>query len=139
MGNRMRRPHHQFVLCSHRAHDRRKRILDRRSQTDAELSIVDGVAGAGCGPPGRAARRELGRDDEDQREDEGDGEQDAATGDGGRGVVGECCGRVWRAGAVGRGEGDEDAEPESAAQLVCGVDEAGDRTGFPCGDAGDAG
>jgi hypothetical protein len=46
---------------------------------------------------------------------------------GGRGVVGEWRGRVWPTDAVGRGEGDEDAAAESAAQLVCGVDEAGER------------
>jgi hypothetical protein len=44
-----------------------------------------------------------------------------------------------RAAAGGREEGDEDAEPERAAEVVCDVDQPASHAGVFCSDAGHAG
>ena len=72
-------------------------------------------------------RRALGRllcdarEDDRQADDQGDGEEDAAAGEGDPDLFRDGGRTAERASRVGR-DGDEHAEAEGHSQLVCGVD-----------------
>ena len=76
-----------------------------------------------------ARGRDGGPDDQDGDDDEREGEQHRAGGEGGPDLVGQQLAAL-EVGGTGRGEdGDQEAEPEGAAQLVGDVDHSAGRAG----------